>query len=276
MKLLFLYIKLEGHNTLVTCNQRKARWGMLSIIYSLLIAVWRFTIENIRSLALYIKLKFVTCLLLGSTAPQVSYLYAYVSIVHHFINTLLGVFKKELLMSLQIFGEITIFLWCDIPNGSRTLSLERFHNHTKTYGSVIRLTHNTHNRDTSMLPPGCEPAIPASEQPHTHTLDCAVTGTSKGTTVQIANVVISISISISFLWIATRRNIAVVHRKLLWHLCAAGYLNSGMQAVSHTTESRIVTGESRATHLQGGVSDSHSTYEWNPMWNAVFDQMRGP
>jgi hypothetical protein len=33
--------------------------------------------------------------------------------------------------------------------------------------------HNTHNRQTSMAPAGFEPAIPASERPHTHTLDRA-------------------------------------------------------------------------------------------------------
>jgi hypothetical protein len=56
---------------------------------------WRFTIENIRSSARHIQQKFVTYLLLWSTDPQISYLYAYVSFVHHFTNTLLRVFKKE-------------------------------------------------------------------------------------------------------------------------------------------------------------------------------------
>ena len=37
-------------------------------------------------------------------------------------------------------------------------------------------THNTHNRHTSMLPAGFEPAIPASEWPQTHALDRAATG----------------------------------------------------------------------------------------------------
>jgi len=135
-------------------------------------------------------------------------------------------------------------------------------------------THNTHNRQTSMILAGFEPSLPVSERPQTQVLDRAVTGTSRGTTVQRVNAVISSSISIP--WTVIRRNIAVVYRKLLWHLCAAGYLNSGMQAVSHTTESRIVTGESRALRMQGGVSDSHSTYKWNPMRNAVFDKRRGP
>ena len=37
-------------------------------------------------------------------------------------------------------------------------------------------THNTHNRQTSMLPAGFEPAIPASEQPQTHALGGVATG----------------------------------------------------------------------------------------------------
>ena len=38
-------------------------------------------------------------------------------------------------------------------------------------------THNTHNGQTSMLPAGFEPAIPASEGPQNHALDRAATGT---------------------------------------------------------------------------------------------------
>jgi hypothetical protein len=37
-------------------------------------------------------------------------------------------------------------------------------------------THNTHNRQTSMLAVGFEPAIPASERLQTHALDCTATG----------------------------------------------------------------------------------------------------
>ena len=45
------------------------------------------------------------------------------------------------------------------------------------YRRDIFLTkHNTHNRQTSMLPVGFEPAIPASEQPQTHALNRAATG----------------------------------------------------------------------------------------------------
>jgi len=38
-------------------------------------------------------------------------------------------------------------------------------------------THNTHNRQTSMQPVGFEPTIPAIEQPQTHFLDRAASGT---------------------------------------------------------------------------------------------------
>ena len=37
------------------------------------------------------------------------------------------------------------------------------------------ITHNTHNRQTSMPSVGFEPAVPASERPRTHILDRAVT-----------------------------------------------------------------------------------------------------
>ena len=37
-------------------------------------------------------------------------------------------------------------------------------------------THNTHNRQTPMLPAGFQPTIPTSERPQIHALDRAVTG----------------------------------------------------------------------------------------------------
>jgi hypothetical protein len=37
-------------------------------------------------------------------------------------------------------------------------------------------TYNTHNRQTSMPPVGCEPTIPVSERPQTHALDRAASG----------------------------------------------------------------------------------------------------
>ena len=40
---------------------------------------------------------------------------------------------------------------------------------------IFLITHNTHNRQTSVPPPGFEPAIPASERPQTYALDRAAT-----------------------------------------------------------------------------------------------------
>ena len=41
----------------------------------------------------------------------------------------------------------------------------------------LYLTHNTHNRQTSMSPAGFEPAIPSSERQQNHVLDRSATGT---------------------------------------------------------------------------------------------------
>ena len=41
------------------------------------------------------------------------------------------------------------------------------------------ITHNTHNRKTSMLPAGFEPTISTGERPQTYVLDRAATGNGK-------------------------------------------------------------------------------------------------
>ena len=51
--------------------------------------------------------------------------------------------------------------------GSFTITLSR---------DLYLTTHNTHKTQTSMPTAGVEPAIPASERPHTHALDRAATG----------------------------------------------------------------------------------------------------
>jgi len=79
------------------------------------------------------------------------------------------------------------------PNASHgLLILEVSRSHTKRGTTVGRTpldewwarrrdlyftTHNTHNRQTSMLPVGFEPTIAAGERPQTYALDCAATGT---------------------------------------------------------------------------------------------------
>jgi len=44
------------------------------------------------------------------------------------------------------------------------------------YRHLYLTTHNSHKRQTCMLPAGLKPTIPASEPPQTHALDREVTG----------------------------------------------------------------------------------------------------
>jgi hypothetical protein len=81
---------------------------------------------------------------------------------------------------------VIFFLWLNSPLGHFTT----LHDHTLRHTTLGRTpldewsarrrdlyltTHNTHNRKTSMLPVGFEPAIPVSERPKTHALDRAAT-----------------------------------------------------------------------------------------------------
>ena len=84
------------------------------------------------------------------------------------------------------------FLWrCD-PTRVMASSFLRFLNHTQRRTTVDRtpldewsacrrdlylITHNTHNRQTSMPLVGFEPTISAGERPQTYALDRAATGT---------------------------------------------------------------------------------------------------
>jgi hypothetical protein len=47
--------------------------------------------------------------------------------------------------------------------------------------------HNTHNKQTSMLPAEFEPAIPASARPQTYTIDRAATGIGLSTPLDTVN-----------------------------------------------------------------------------------------
>jgi hypothetical protein len=86
---------------------------------------------------------------------------------------------------------IYFFPFRNRPSWARASSLSTLHDHTQTHTTLGRTpldewsarrrdlyltTHNIHKRQTSMPPAGFEPAIPASERPHTHTLDRAATG----------------------------------------------------------------------------------------------------
>ena len=83
--------------------------------------------------------------------------------------------------------------WLDSPQWARGSSFTRFLDHTQRRTTVGRTalderlarhrdlyltTHNTHNRQTSMLPMGFEPTISAGERPQTYALDRAANGTS--------------------------------------------------------------------------------------------------
>ena len=78
-----------------------------------------------------------------------------------------------------------------VPQWARASSFTRLLDHTQRRTTVgktpldersarrrhLYLTHNTHNRQTSMPPVGFEPTISAVERPQTYALDRAGTGT---------------------------------------------------------------------------------------------------
>ena len=53
-------------------------------------------------------------------------------------------------------------------------------------------THSIHKRQTSMYPAGFEPAIPASDRPHTHALDRTATGIGECDFISVSILVTSI------------------------------------------------------------------------------------
>ena len=78
-----------------------------------------------------------------------------------------------------------IFSWVESPSGPRpilcwrsaiTLGKTPLDEWSARRRDLYLTTHNTHNRQTSTLPAGIEPAIPASERPQTHAWDRAATG----------------------------------------------------------------------------------------------------
>jgi hypothetical protein len=85
-----------------------------------------------------------------------------------------------------------LFIWRDSPQWARASSFTRFLDHTQRRTSSLGewsarhrdlylTTHNTHNRQTSMLTVRFEPAISASERPQTYALDRATTRTGINT-----------------------------------------------------------------------------------------------
>ena len=94
------------------------------------------------------------------------------------------------LMEFRLY--ILLVFWCDSPQWSRASSFMRLLDHTQrrtTVGSthldewsarrrdLYLTTHNTHNRETSILSVGFEPTISVDERPQTYALDRAATGT---------------------------------------------------------------------------------------------------
>jgi len=99
------------------------------------------------------------------------------------------VFRIGFLVIFCLF--VCLFLARQPPVGHGLL-IHRFLDHTQRRTTVGRTpldewsarrrdlyltTHNTRNRQTSMLPVGFEPTISAGERPQTNTLDRAATGT---------------------------------------------------------------------------------------------------
>jgi len=87
---------------------------------------------------------------------------------------------------------VFVCFWCDSLQWAWASSFTRFLDHTQRRTTVGRTpleewsapcrdlyltTHNTHNRQTSMLPSGLEPTISAGERTQTYALERAATGT---------------------------------------------------------------------------------------------------
>ena len=85
--------------------------------------------------------------------------------------------------SITVYHYTFFFLWCCGPTGVMASSFLRFLDHTQRRTTVGRTpldewssrrrdlyltTHNTHNRQISMLPVGFEPTISAGERPQTY------------------------------------------------------------------------------------------------------------
>ena len=84
------------------------------------------------------------------------------------------------------------FPWRDSLYWAKVFSFLRFHDHTHTPHSVglpwkgdepdadlFLTTHDSHNRQTSMVPARFEPANPSSERPKIHALGHVATGIAR-------------------------------------------------------------------------------------------------
>jgi hypothetical protein len=109
-------------------------------------------------------------------------------------NFLCSCINKSLINFSKYFRFCCLFLGVSAPQWARASLFTRFLDHTQRRTTVGKIpldnwsarrrdlyltTHNTHNRQTSMLPAGFEPKISAGEGPQTYALDRAATGTGK-------------------------------------------------------------------------------------------------
>ena len=96
-----------------------------------------------------------------------------------------------------VLGKVCLFLARQPPVGQGLLIYEVYRSHSIRHSTVGRIpmdewsarrrdlyliTHNTHNRQTYMLPVEFETTVAASERPQTYDLDRAATGTDTGYT----------------------------------------------------------------------------------------------
>ena len=118
--------------------------------------------------------------------------------------------KKESFINYIHFKTFFLsFLWRHSPQWARSSSFTRFLDHTQRRTTVGRTpldegaarrrdlhltTHNTHNRQTSMLPVGFEPTISAGERPKKYALDRAANGTGilKYLTMKMSTTILSL------------------------------------------------------------------------------------
>ena len=118
--------------------------------------------------------------------------------------------------------------------GQGLLIVEASRSHSDTPHSVRRLwtsdqpdaetsiwRHNTRKRETSMPSAGCEPAIPASQRPQTHTLDRAATGIGFSGLLWSSHYQVISLTCIQLFWIAQFAD--TYCNKLMWQALVATY-----------------------------------------------------
>ena len=114
------------------------------------------------------------------------------SFVLNYVKTKQFRVKKTNDINSEIISKLFFFLWLCGPTRAMASSFLRFLDHTQRRTTAGRtpldewsarrrdlylITHNTHNRQTSMPPVGFEPTISAGERPQNYALDRAATGT---------------------------------------------------------------------------------------------------